>query len=184
MFRNLKKHVRPGALPDQAAHRADRVVGSGDRPSNRRGFTLVEVVIVIAIIGTVGTMGVLMYVRANTRYRVDAACGKLIADLRMAQTDARTTSTSRTVRFTAASAGYAILTDDEIGAGAAGIRVSLADAPYKASMTVLGVPGNLLVFDGRGEALSGGIVILKCGAVEKAVRIEPGLGRAYVNGTE
>jgi hypothetical protein len=51
-------------------------------------------------------------------------------------------------------------------------------------MTTLGMPGDQVLFDGRGEALNGGIVTLKCGDAERAIRIEPGLGRAYVVGTE
>lgn len=180
MFRARAKHVRPGAQAEQAAHRADRVCGA------RRGggFTLIEVVIVMAIIAAVGTIGILRYIRVNNRYRVEAACAKLIADVRLAQTQARTTSSGRTMKFSAATATYAILTDDEVGDGAEGLRVTLRESPYRASMATLGMPGNQVLFDGRGEALNGGIVTIKCGDVERAIKIEPGLGRAYVAGTE
>jgi prepilin-type N-terminal cleavage/methylation domain-containing protein len=180
MFRSRAKHVRPGAQAEQAAHRADRVCRAG----RGRGFTLIEVVIVMAIIAAVGTIGILRYIRVNNRYRVEAACAKVIADVRLAQTQARTTSSGRTMKFKAASAAYAILTDAEVSAGQSGLRVSLGESPYRATMTTLGMPGDQVLFDGRGEALNGGIVTLKCGDAERAIRIEPGLGRAYVVGTE
>lgn len=180
MFRSRPKHVRPGAQAALAAHRADRVCGA----RGARGFTMIEVVIVMSIIAAVGTIGILRYIRVNNRYRVESACAKLVADVRLAQTQARATSSGRTMKFNAGSAAYAILTDAEVSGGESGLRVSLAESPYRATMTTLGMPGNQVLFDGRGEALNGGFVILKCGDVERAIKIEPGLGRAYVSGTE
>jgi prepilin-type N-terminal cleavage/methylation domain-containing protein len=149
----------------------------------RPGFSLLELVIVMAIMAAVSAIGILRYSNSLSRYRVESACARVISDLKVAQTLARTTSSSRTVRFDTARAIYQIYTDAELAADKPGATVSLGNDPYRASMRVDGLPGNTISFDGRGEGNAGAIVVLRSGNREKAVILEPGFGRAYVAGS-
>lgn len=174
-----RTQIRPHASPAPrlVARRADLVSGGP------RAFSLIELVVVVTIMAIVTTIGALRYGSALTRYRAEAACLRLVADLRLAQTMARSTSSRRTVRFDTTRAVYQILTDDEIAASKPGIEVSLAADPYGAQMRVDGLPGKALSFDGRGEGNQGAVVVLTVGAAEKAVILEPNFGRAYVAGS-
>lgn len=133
---------------------------------------------------TLAAIGIFRYAGALARYRVDAACARLIADLRLAQTQARVSSSQRTVRFIPARNAYEIFSDAQLAANAPGTTVSLADDPYRVTIRVDGLPGNQLAFNGRGEGNGGGIVVLSVGTAERAVLIEPNFGRAYVAGAE
>lgn len=147
-----------------------------------RAFSLLELVIVLAIMAVVSTMGILRYANSLSRYRVQSACARLIADLGTARAQARTTSSSRTVRFVTASGTYEVYTSAQMVAAKPGTVVDLADNPYRASMRLVGLVGDSISFDGRGEGNAGCIVVLTSGPAEAAVVIEPGFGRAYVAG--
>ncbi len=145
-------------------------------------FSLLELVIVLAIMSVVSTMGILRYSGSLSRYRVQSACARLIADLKVAQAQARTTSSSRTVRFVTATSEYEVYTDAQRVAAKPGTVVDLADDPYRASMRLVGLAGDSIQFDGRGEGNAGCTVVLTSGTAEQSVVIEAGFGRAYVAG--
>lgn len=60
----------------------------------RRGFTLVELVIVVVLIGIVGTIAVPRFAAANARYRADAAADVIADALRDVSFAARSRSDS------------------------------------------------------------------------------------------
>lgn len=179
MLVQLTNNIRPGATTSMSGRRADARFAR--RPG---GFSLLELVIVLAVVSALAAIGSLRYARATARYRVQAACARVVSDLRMAQTLARITSSSRTVLLDAAKGEYRVLTAGQLAANADGTRVSLAADPYRASMRVDGLPGNALRFDGRGGGNAGAIVSLRNADVEAAVIIEPNTGRAYVAGAD
>jgi prepilin-type N-terminal cleavage/methylation domain-containing protein len=174
--------IRPAAWDPASSRRTDARFGNRRISSARGAFSLLELVIVLAIMAVVSTLGILRYSNSLSRYRVQSASARLIADLRVAQAEARTTSSSRTVRFVAATATYEIFTDAQRADGKPGTVVELADDPYRSSMRLVGLVGDSIAFDGRGEGNAGCIVVLKSGPAEQAVVIEPGFGRAYVAG--
>ena len=63
----------------------------------RRGFTLLELVLVVAILGVVAAIAAPRYGNAIQNYRANAAAQRLRADLEYARARAKSTSSSRTV---------------------------------------------------------------------------------------
>jgi len=169
---NTIRSDAPAAMP---AHRADI-------RWRRPAFSLLELVIVMAIVTAVSGIGLLRYSRSLSRYRVETACARLIADLRAARTQAVTTSSRRIVVFNAAAATYQILTAAELTANASGTLVSLAGDPYRATMRVVGLAGNQIAFTGRGDVSGAAIIVLTCADAESGVTIEPDSGRVHVVG--
>jgi hypothetical protein len=136
---------------------------------------------VLTIMGTVAGMGLLKYSGSLSRYRADAACRRIIADLKRAQVAARTTSTERAVRFDTVAGSYTLLTRAERLAASAGAAVALGGEPYHASFTVSGLTGNTVIFDAYGAASVGGTVVVTTGTASITVTIDAETGRAYVN---
>lgn len=67
--------------------------------SGRRGFTLIELVLVLVIIGTIAGLALPAYSGAVARYRLQSAVHQLGVDIDRAAVHARATMTAVTVTF-------------------------------------------------------------------------------------
>jgi type II secretion system protein H len=77
------------------------------RPSDRRGFSLVEIMVALVIIGIAAAIVAPNFRRSLDRARFDRAAGELQSDLRLAMSTAR--ATGRTVRVDFTADGYLIV---------------------------------------------------------------------------
>jgi len=159
------------ALPSRspAARRAVEPVAA-------RGLTLVEVVLTMAIIAIISAIAVPRYAGAASRYRVEAACRRIVYDLQTAQTRAVATSTAITVSFDTLAAAYtASYPDPE--QPAKNYTVDLTRDPYAAQI-VSAVFGNAnsFTFNGYGLPSAGGTVVVKSGTSTGTLTIDPDTG--------
>lgn len=139
----------------------------------RRGFTLVELVIVLAVISLIAGMAVPRYASASARYRVKAAARRVAADLEMARRLARANSGPVQVRFTAGvkSAYLVVLGDQEtlpasIDDESEGVvsSVIVTSDPYRVQLKDPSFGGSSrVVFSGYGTASDGSVTLLANG---------------------
>lgn len=175
MFHHHAESIRPGALDQPSSPRAD--VRSGKAGSGRRGFSLVELVVVLAIAASAAAVGTFKYASAASRSRAEGAAHRILADLDAAQIRARVTSSAHFVVFDAAFASYRIGTAAQLSAGSAQ-RIDLAANPYRSTITVSGLPSDRVRFDAFGQPSGGGVITITSGDAQFTLTIDQHSGRA------
>ncbi len=146
-----------------------------------RSFTLVDLVMAMAIIVIVAAIATPRYANALTRYRAEAAAHRVAADFQLARQTAKSTSSSRTVRFDAANHSYVIPDVRELDTAGTSYRVQLQDPPYQAQFAFVDFGADAkLTFDGFGIPDSGGFVIVQAGDYQYTVVVDPETGVAEV----
>jgi len=141
-----------------------------------RGLTLVEVVLTIAIIATISAIAVPRYAMAASRYRVEAACRRIVSDLQTAQTRAVATSASITVSFDTVAETYTA-TFPSPEQPATNYTVNLTRDPYAAQIsTATFGSGTSFSFNGFGLPSSGGTVVVTSGAVTGTLTVDADSG--------
>ena len=172
--RHLTEPLSPGA-GGSAAPRPGRAEQSGH---HGRGMTLFELVMVMAIVAMVTTIAIPHYANSQTRYRVDAAAQRVMANVRFGQALAQAQSQAVVIDFDPATDRLTIP-----GAGPAGIDlvIQLAGPPYQADLATAdfaGIP--TLQFDGYGNPSSGGSVQVRVADITRTVLVDPDTGKATV----
>lgn len=145
------------------------------RPPTRRGFTLLELVLVAAIVGVIAMIAAPRYSSSLWNYRADAAAQRLAADLRLARDTARLTSRSTTISFTAAFIGqYSIINVAPLDTASGTYAVNLSRDPYRATMdsVTIGGGGMALIFDGFGTPRDTAVISVRCGPMRRVVRVD------------
>jgi type II secretion system protein H len=157
-------------------------VSARARPSDvRRGFSMVELVLVLAILGIMAAVAVPRYATAASRYRCDAAARRIAADFALAQSQARTTSKGQSITFNLAASSYRMAGMASLNRTSGDYTVDLTDNPYCATLVSADFGGAPTVtFDAYGGPSSGGKVIVQAGSVQKTVTLNAYTGRVTV----
>jgi prepilin-type N-terminal cleavage/methylation domain-containing protein len=158
------------------------------RRYRHRAFSLVELALVIAIVAVVAAVAVPRYADSAARYRLDLAARRVAADLDLARSLARTSSTSVAVAFLPKENFYKIEQVADLLNKPGPHQIHLGGAPYHAMLvsaefgsTHFGSAGsNSVTFNGHGIASSGGTVVLRAGRYQKTVTLDPFTGKAKV----
>ena len=160
--------------------RAGQALGDsmGKRPS---AFTLLELVLVLAIITVLAAIAVPRYTAAQQNFRADAAARRIVADLGLARSRARSQSNSQTVVFNLATSQYQMPGAPDLKNPANTYTVLLGGAPYQARLVSVDFGGSSQVtFDGYGVPDRGGTLVISAGGVQRTIVLEATSGKANV----
>lgn len=150
------------------------------RRTPRRGFSLIELVLVLTIISVLSAIAVPRYAGALVRYRADAAAQRVVTDLNYARERARSTSTSVTVIFKPAQDCLSIRKVPSIDDPLTDWATDLSAKPYLADLVGTTFTGHKVTFDGYGMPDAGGKIQVDVGSEVRWIQLDPNSGKAAV----
>lgn len=140
---------------------------------------MAELVLVIFIIATLAALAVPRFSNTLALQRVEAAKRRIVADLALAQRQARITNASQTVSFTLGTHEYSLIGMSHLDRPSLGYRVLLSEDPYGASLVSANFGGDPdITFDVFGVPDSGGSVVISVGNHVRTVTVDARTGRA------
>lgn len=146
-----------------------------------RAFSLLELVLVSAIVVILAAIAVPRYGNASTRHRLDLAARRVAADLRLAQSQAKTSSSSCIVAFSTTTDQYELKNLPAPDGASGNYRVILSNEPYKADLLFASFDGSAQIsFNGWGLPSSGGQVIVATGSPQKTVVVDGETGQISI----
>ncbi len=139
----------------------------------RRGFSLIELVIVFSIVGVLAAVAVPRFAAGAPTRRLDAAERRILADIDHARELARARSQSVTVAFDAVNDVYAIANArNAVTRAPTQYIVNLTDAPYQVDIGLVNLAGDtVLVHDGFGTPDSGGTIQISSGGRSRIITL-------------
>lgn len=161
---------------------SERVAADRDAVT-RRGFSLLELVLVTAILAIVSAIAIPRYGCAATRYQVDLAARRVAADLRQAQAHAKTTGASCTIVFSVATGSYCLMNVPSLDRSPGDYTVDLMAEPYRASLVSASFnTTSQVVFNGWGLPDNAGSVIVAVGTQQRTVTVDVQTGHISIQG--
>lgn len=144
-----------------------------------RAFSLTELAVVLVITGILAGIALPRYADAVATRRLDAAARRLVVDLSLARSRAKTSSTSQTVAFDVSADKYELVGMDHPDRAGQPYRVQLSDEPYQAKIVSVQFGGDAeIVFDGFGMPDTKGTIVIQVGGYQKTVIVDPLTGQA------
>ena len=145
------------------------------------GFTLLELILVMAIMITFASIALPLYSNACIRHQADLAARRVAADLRQAQSYAKTTSAACTVGFFTGTAEYQLSNVPSLDGAPGDYTVDLTGQPYEAKLVSADFAGNSkIAFNGWGLPSSGGSVVLAVGLEERTIVVDGETGQVTI----
>jgi type IV fimbrial biogenesis protein FimT len=145
------------------------------------GFSLIELVLVVAIMAVFAAIAAPRYGRAAGRYRLDLAAHRVMADLRMAQSAAKATSSSCTVAFTVAAGQYQVAGVPASDGQTGDYTVCLSAEPYQSRLIAASFSGlPQVIFNAWGQPTSGGAVTVGVGNQQKTIAVDQDTGQVRI----
>jgi prepilin-type N-terminal cleavage/methylation domain-containing protein len=146
----------------------------------RRGFTLIELVIVLMIISVLAGMAIPTFFDSLLFHQVESAARRVKSDLELARRTARQTSSGQSITFSdktytlSAAIKHLDNPHDEY-------RVDLSAEPYHLERVTADFGGEQSVsFDGYGAPASGGTVQLECKSLKCIVTLDGTTGEVTI----
>jgi len=140
---------------------------------HRTAFTLLETMLVVALLAIIAVIAIPRYNNSLYSYRTAMAANRLSADLAIARNDAWVSGTSRTVTLDPGNNQYQLTgIPDQDKKTQANTTVSLAMAPYCATLVSSTFQNNTITFNGYGTPSAGGQIVLGAGTYRKTVVLD------------
>jgi type II secretory pathway pseudopilin PulG len=177
MANNYVTPVKKGVTPAKAAvsganHSAQKQTG---------GFSLLEMVLVLAIVITLAAIAAPRYGASLARYRADLAARRIVADIALAQLNAKAASSSRSIVFDVSDNKYEIPDLPSFDGSSGSYIVQLSQRPYEGKFISAYFGGDAqLTFNGWGVPDSGGKVVLSVGSEQRIISVNSETGKATV----
>lgn len=155
---------------------------SSKSPIRRGGFNLFELTMVVAIVAVVAAIAAPRYAAASARYRADLAARRIVADLSLARTRAKTLSASQAVVFSPEAAQYQIPSLPGLDDSSAVYTVNLSDPPYNVETLAVMMGGGepIVVFDGWGMPNAAARFDVSVGNEQRTIMLNPYTGKATI----
>jgi type IV fimbrial biogenesis protein FimT len=140
--------------------------------ATRRGFTLVELVMVMMLMAILAAVAMPRYRTALAHHRVVTAAGRVAADLRTIRGYARKASVAQPVQFVVATDSYTATEMPDMNGRAIDYAVNLA-ADYGADITsALFGSGSTVTFDIHGRPSAAGSIVIQAGTETRTVQLD------------
>jgi prepilin-type N-terminal cleavage/methylation domain-containing protein len=143
----------------------------------RRGFSLLELVIVSAVITILSAIAIPRYANSIANYRVSVIARRLAADIGMAQARARALSTSQAVVFDTVQNQYQLPQLPDVDRPGQLYTVSFNDPTISATLVSASFNGSAtLTINGFGVPASGGTIQVRSGSALKTLTVNADSG--------
>lgn len=154
------------------------------RPHHHRasGFTLIDMVMVLSILGVVTAIAVPRFGSGMSRYQLDAAARRVVADLEWARAEAMAQSTTIEVQFEFQTHRYVLKGVESINRDSVDNAVALSEEPYNAQIISafgknIGDATHSMFFDMYGKADQTGTIEVKVGGDSLFIDVDSETGK-------
>lgn len=153
--------------------------GGRYRSCIRRGFSLLELVIVLAIVGAMASIALPRFNNSLDRTRIDAAARQIMLDMTLAQRQARTSNLNQTVKFFTTSDKYMRLNVPDSKRPTYDYEVMLRNEPYLVNLSSasFGIDSDI-IFDIYGVPDDGGTIVITNDTQSRTITVDADSGQA------